>query len=134
MAIRKCPECGKDVSDKAKVCVHCGYPFKENKTVKIFFPVIPNKIPVSRARIEAYVDGKLVFSGGEAVEVASFEIQKPTRVTIKIQRWSDKAFVYPIEPGKRYQLIVKIAPRSLIGLDVSLNEVDVIDADRRSLI
>ena len=25
MALVKCPECGKDVSDKAKTCPHCGY-------------------------------------------------------------------------------------------------------------
>ena len=29
MAIIKCPECGKDVSDKAEACIHCGYPLKE---------------------------------------------------------------------------------------------------------
>lgn len=26
MALIKCPECGKDVSDKAVACIHCGYP------------------------------------------------------------------------------------------------------------
>ncbi len=26
MAIITCPECGKSVSDKAEVCIHCGYP------------------------------------------------------------------------------------------------------------
>ena len=26
MALIKCPECGKEVSDKAKQCIHCGYP------------------------------------------------------------------------------------------------------------
>lgn len=26
MALIKCPECGKEVSDKSKVCIHCGYP------------------------------------------------------------------------------------------------------------
>lgn len=31
MAIIKCPECGKKISDKARVCVHCGYPLlREN--------------------------------------------------------------------------------------------------------
>lgn len=29
MALIKCPECGKDVSDKAKACIHCGYPLTE---------------------------------------------------------------------------------------------------------
>ena len=26
MALIKCPECGKDVSDKASACIHCGFP------------------------------------------------------------------------------------------------------------
>ena len=26
MALIKCPECGKEISDKANACVHCGYP------------------------------------------------------------------------------------------------------------
>lgn len=28
MALIKCPECGKEVSDKAKSCIHCGYPLE----------------------------------------------------------------------------------------------------------
>ena len=29
MALIKCPECGKDISDKAKACIHCGFPIDE---------------------------------------------------------------------------------------------------------
>ncbi len=28
MALIKCPECGKEISDKSEICVHCGYPLK----------------------------------------------------------------------------------------------------------
>lgn len=28
MALIKCPECGKEISDKAKKCVHCGMSFE----------------------------------------------------------------------------------------------------------
>ena len=31
MALIKCPECGKEISDKANVCIHCGYPLNERK-------------------------------------------------------------------------------------------------------
>ena len=31
MALIKCPECGKKVSDKANSCIHCGYPLEEYK-------------------------------------------------------------------------------------------------------
>ena len=29
MALIKCPECGKEVSSRAEVCIHCGYPLSE---------------------------------------------------------------------------------------------------------
>lgn len=29
MALIKCPECQRDVSDKAEICVHCGFPIQE---------------------------------------------------------------------------------------------------------
>lgn len=32
MALINCPECGKEVSDKASACIHCGYPFSIEKT------------------------------------------------------------------------------------------------------
>lgn len=39
MAIIKCSECGKEISDKAKKCIHCGYKIKRNnknnKAIKI---------------------------------------------------------------------------------------------------
>lgn len=31
MALIKCPECGKEISDKAKQCIHCGYPLEDIK-------------------------------------------------------------------------------------------------------
>lgn len=31
MSLIICSECGKEISDKASVCVHCGYPIKEEK-------------------------------------------------------------------------------------------------------
>lgn len=29
MALIKCPECGKEISDKAPVCIHCGFPLNQ---------------------------------------------------------------------------------------------------------
>lgn len=34
MALINCPECGKQVSDKAKNCIHCGYPISEMKNLE----------------------------------------------------------------------------------------------------
>lgn len=33
MALYKCPECGREISDKAKKCIHCGRVFVEEKPV-----------------------------------------------------------------------------------------------------
>ena len=32
MALIKCPECGKEISHKASVCISCGYPLKSEQT------------------------------------------------------------------------------------------------------
>lgn len=29
MALIKCPECNREISDKSKVCIHCGYPLDD---------------------------------------------------------------------------------------------------------
>ena len=34
MALIKCPECGKEISDKTESCIYCGYPLKEKKTAQ----------------------------------------------------------------------------------------------------
>ena len=31
MALIKCPECGKEISDKASSCINCGYPIQSQK-------------------------------------------------------------------------------------------------------
>lgn len=33
MSLIKCPECGKEISDKSKQCIHCGYPLGEIKEI-----------------------------------------------------------------------------------------------------
>ncbi|MFH0854507.1 MAG: hypothetical protein V1891_03370 [bacterium] len=35
MALIKCPECGRDVSDKAFTCPYCGNPFKGQSPINI---------------------------------------------------------------------------------------------------
>lgn len=41
MSLINCPECGKEVSDKAKVCTNCGVKIKKNnKTLKLFISIV----------------------------------------------------------------------------------------------
>ena len=34
MALIKCPECGREVSDKAAACIHCGFPLGQELNTK----------------------------------------------------------------------------------------------------
>ena len=52
MALIKCPECGKEISDKATSCIHCGYPLHtselqqksiSSKTINKTIPFFSNK-------------------------------------------------------------------------------------------
>ena len=35
MALIKCPECGKDISDKAEICIGCGYVMNKNNIINV---------------------------------------------------------------------------------------------------
>ena len=35
MALIKCPECNKEISDKSEVCIHCGFPIKNIKQANL---------------------------------------------------------------------------------------------------
>lgn len=35
MALIKCPECGKEISDKSEICIHCGFPINKSKNIII---------------------------------------------------------------------------------------------------
>ena len=35
MALIKCPDCDKEISDKAPTCSHCGCPMKESQPVDV---------------------------------------------------------------------------------------------------
>lgn len=34
MALIKCPECNREISDRSKACIYCGYPIKEDRNEK----------------------------------------------------------------------------------------------------
>lgn len=36
MALIQCPECGKQISDKASACIHCGYPLDNKEEPKLY--------------------------------------------------------------------------------------------------
>lgn len=58
MALIKCPECGKEISDKAQLCINCGYPIgnvsKNNETYSlILIGYSGDKKSIAKARSKA---------------------------------------------------------------------------------
>lgn len=71
MALIKCPECGKEISDKAPTCTHCGFPI-ERPMVGIPTTILFTISPIWGIILFAYITGGLSFSniiGGVAVGV-----------------------------------------------------------------
>lgn len=50
MALIQCPECGKQVSDKAKVCVFCGYPLMDDQSHETLLSNPPSSNMISTKR------------------------------------------------------------------------------------
>lgn len=61
MSLIKCPECGAEISDKARSCIHCGYPLpklkeKTNFDKNTFLENEGNEIPLMiRSRASSFV-------------------------------------------------------------------------------
>lgn len=59
MALIKCPECGKEISNKAKACIHCGYPLDEELSNGTCESVEIKKHSKSKATWECAVCGTI---------------------------------------------------------------------------
>ena len=56
MAMIQCPECGKEISDKALTCPNCGVPINMEMPVKVTFAT-PSSFKVA-PKLEIYVDNE----------------------------------------------------------------------------
>lgn len=131
MALIKCPECGKEISDKAQSCIHCGCPLAEAAISGVVRIKIPNNIVqgwvglFSSRRATVEVNEKIVWEGKHG-ENASFTVDGPTEVTIELGGWANsvEGTVYP---RKKYALVQDMGVHMFATF--RLTEVDVIDAD-----
>ena len=75
MALIKCPECGKEISDKAPACIHCGFPLsllhgEETSSIKIEDPSKKNKLSViSDKGTPALYSLEIIDSNGSNVKI-----------------------------------------------------------------
>lgn len=132
MALIKCPECGKEISDKAKVCINCGCPLSEmvtSGTVRIKMPndIVEGLVGLFSSRRAAVTskEGNLLWEGKHG-ENASFTIDKPTDIVIDLGGWANKV-EGTVNPKCKYSLVQDMGAHMLATY--TLTEVDLIDAD-----
>lgn len=133
MALIKCPECGKEVSDKAVACPNCGCPLSEvvtrGGTVKI---KLPNTQSISGGFVGMLSSKSAkIFSGvktlwtGKHGETASFTINEPTKIRIDLGGWANSV-EGTVEPRHKYELVQDFGIHMLATY--RLSEVDTIDS------
>ena len=138
MAMIKCPECGKDVSDKAASCIHCGSPIRVDKSVKIKMPYDRTGALGNKAcEAELHCEGKTLWSGITG-GVANFEIQSESATAnLLIKKaytgglsFKDFTISGTVRQGKRYE--VKMTRNAILGdptkAEWVFSEIDVIDS------
>lgn len=134
MALITCPECGKQISDKAKVCINCGNPIAFDKNVRITFEKLSNGLPGGILTFSGTVyddQDKKLYSG--SLSNIQFEIKQNTKISIIVDGMQKRAQVNlhrMVEPGKKY--IIKRTGNTggfMPCAVYEIVEVDVIDSD-----
>lgn len=132
-----CPECGRQVSDKATVCPTCGYPIaKMNPSGEVLIKMGGTFVPT--ACIYEVSTGKCLWKGVRG-ETASFHVDEPTLIAIGIGMRRppnpkksnsllgvDKYTYGEVRAGEGYSY--SFSDSGLIGKYV-LTRVDVIDSE-----
>lgn len=150
MSLIMCPECGQQVSDKAKQCPKCAYPIvsmRKDGTVKIKFNLITyfNHTKMNGTiRVTESRSGKTLWEGSNG-SVATFNVDDRTEIKIfleglrgmeqRVQSYADLTTY--VEANKRYQVGLKGLSKTkktgmIFGpawLDASISEIDVIDSN-----
>lgn len=132
MALIKCPECGKEISDKAHACPNCGCPLSEMVTSGIVRIKMPNNIVQGWAGLfssrQAVIKDKTgtVLWEGKHGENASITIDGPKEIFIDLGGWANPVSGI-VKPKRKYSLVQDMGMHMLATF--RLTEVDLIDAD-----
>lgn len=125
MALINCPDCGKEVSNKAFACIHCGCPLQLSpKSVKIKMPLYSSTIFIKNKKYAILDSNNNTLWSGEIGKIAEFELDTPTEIKIKFL-WGigPKAIKLGIvKPGKTYQ----VSQDAVYGYNLS--EIQIIDS------
>lgn len=109
MALIKCPECGKEISDKASACPNCGCPIAEmsaSGTVRIKMPnnIVEGWVGLFSSRDASVSSNGRVLWKGHHGENAEFTIDEPTKIVINLGGWANEV-EGTVYPKKKYSLV-----------------------------
>lgn len=126
MAMMKCPECGNDVSDKAKTCIHCGFPISSLTPIQGTAIIKVGKLDTTNLWAKAtIIDAD---TGAEIAKVRqgeSFTIKVDKAMNIKVKFGPMmKAATATLNPNERVKYLLDRQTFSLF-----LTKIDVIDSD-----
>jgi hypothetical protein len=132
MALIRCPECGRSVSDRAAACPNCGCPLSEIVTSGVVKIKMPNTQSISGGWVGLLSSkAATISSGGRNLwsgkhgETASFTIDEPKNIVIDLGSWANQV-EGRVEPKKKYELVQDYGFHMLATY--RLSEVDVIDS------
>ena len=107
MAIIKCPECGRTVSDQASSCPDCAYPLgqlKSNGEVSILINTLCDVYDTETGNLL----WELPAVSGLAVarQMCKLQLKKPTLLEFRHKKYKQCTFRATVEPNKKYQMLV----------------------------
>lgn len=129
----KCPECGKEVSEKAVICPNCAYPIADSKPdgiVQIKMTALQRGAFGGKQKATLSAGGKVLWEG-QVGQIAEVYFNGPTSVDIQ---YKTSAMYYGgkcsgmIDPskGKKYSVHSR---QGVMKTVMELQRVDYIDAD-----
>lgn len=125
MALIKCPECGKEISDRVQACIHCGCPLiVTTKHVRIKMPLFSSNLFIKNKQYAILDSDNNALWSGEIGKIAEFDIDAPMNIRIKFL-WGIGPKICKlgiVEPGKTYQ----VSQDSISGYNLS--EIHIVNS------
>ena len=134
MALIKCPECGKEISDKAAACPNCGCPIKDaslDGIVKIKLGAVKVTNGFNGDQKVSIHSGEKLLWEGKAGEIAEIYFETVTDITVKyhlsLMHYGGECSG-TIDPAKSKKYCVSTRV-GFMSTKLILQEVDIFDAD-----
>ena len=127
MSLIKCPECQKEISDKAEKCISCGYPIKVSDfIVKFKTPSLPKAIV--NVNFIFYNDTtNEILARAQQGEIVSLKIEKTTIIRIHLGRgFKDAILEYKPHQNAKYCILER---NTIFKPKLLIQEIDFFDSD-----